>query len=121
MIRDLYDNYCELCEKTENGERKLGYIGKSGFQREKTPKDDMIVNGTESVWIPLREIVGKGEHKLLLRSLHRGEQYYVNSPFYSFVILEIAREPGCPDYRIEFMNELEYERSELHFDLKFES
>lgn len=121
MIQDLYDNYCELCEETENGDRKLGYIGKSGFRQEITPKDDMVVNGTESVWIPLRGILGKGEHKLLLRSLHRGEQYYVNSPFYSFVILEIAREPGCPDYRIEFMNELESERSELHFDLKFES
>ena len=121
MILDLYDNYCELCEEAESGERKLGYMGKSGFRREVTAKEDMVVNGTSSVWIPLREIVGAGQHKLLLRSLHRGEQYYVNSPFYSFVILEIAREPDRPEYRIEFMNELEEDRSELHFSLEISS
>lgn len=120
MILDLYDNYCELCEETENGEMKLGYIGKSGFRPEMTPKEDMVVNGMESVWIPLRKIVGAGRHKLLLRSLHRGEQYYVNSPFYSFVVLEIAREAGKKEYQIEFMNELEGERSELHFTLNFD-
>ena len=42
------------------------------------------------------------------------------SPFYSFVVLEIAREAGKPEYRIEFMNELESERSELHFNLNFQ-
>jgi len=120
MILDLYDNYCELCEESESGERPLGYIGKSGFRQEMTPKEDMVVNGTASVWIPLREIVGAGSHKLLLRSLHRGEQYYVNSPFYSFVMLEIARKADHPDYCIEFMNELEGERSELHFTLNFD-
>jgi len=117
MTVDLYDNRYMLCEETSEGIQELGYLGRSGFRREMTPKDDMIVNGTESVWIPLREIVGTGEHKLLLRSLHRGDLYYVNSPFYSFVILEFAREAGRPEYRIEFMNELETERSELHFNL----
>ena len=117
MTVDLYDNRYELCEETPEGIRELGYLGRSGFRREMTPEDDMIVNGTASVWIPLRGIIGEGEHKLLLRSLHRGEQFYVNSPFYSFVFLEIAREPGKPEYRIEFMNELESERSELHFNL----
>lgn len=120
MIIDLYDNRYELCEETPEGIRELGYLGRSGFRREMTPKDDMIVNGTESVWIPLRTIAGPGERKLLLRSLHRGDRYYVNSPFYSFVILEIAREAGTPEYRIEFMNELESKRSELHFNLNFQ-
>ena len=120
MVLDLYDNYCELCEETESGERKLGYIGKSGFRQEMTPKEDMIVNGTASAWIPLREIVGAGSHQLLLRSLHRSEKYYVNSPFYSFVMLEIARKADHPDFCIEFMNELEGERSELHFTLDFD-
>ena len=120
MTVDLYDNRYMLCEVTPEGIRERGYLGRSGFRREMTPKDDMIVNGTESVWIQLREIVGPGEHKLLLRSLHRGEQFYVNSPFYSFVILEFAREAGKPEYRIEFMNELESERSELHFNLNFQ-
>ena len=120
MIRDLYDNYCELCEETDSGLRKLGYLGRSGLRLEKTPKDDMIVNGTESVWIPLSKIAGKGAHKFVLRSLHRGEQFYVDSPFYSFVVLEFAREPDRPEYRIEFMNELEPDRSELHFNLKFQ-
>ena len=55
----------------------------------------------------------------MLRSLHRGDLYYVNSPFYSFVTAEIARRPEEPEYRIEFMNELESDRSELHFKLNF--
>ena len=120
MTVDLYDNRYMLCEETPEGIRELGFLGRSGFRREMTPKDDMVVNGTESVWIPLREIVGSGEHKLLLRSLHRGNMYYVNSPFYSFVVLEIAREAGKPEYRIEFMNELEPDRSELRFNLFFQ-
>ena len=120
MILDLYDNYNELSEVTESGIRKLGYLGRSGFHREMPVKEEMVVNGTESVWIPLREMVGGGKHKLLLRSLHRGEQYYVNSPFYSLGVLEIARKAGHPEYHIEFMNELESDRSELHFTLDFE-
>ena len=48
-----------------------------------------------------------------------GDRYYINSPFYSFLILEAARRPGEPEYEIEFMNELESDRSELHFDLDF--
>ncbi len=120
MILDLYDNYNELSEVTESGIRKLGYLGRSGFHREMPVKEEMVVNGTESVWIPLRNIVGGGKRKLLLRSLHRGEQFYVNSPFYSFMILEIARKAGHPEYHIEFMNELESDRSELHFTLDFE-
>ena len=120
MTVDLYDNRCELCEVTADGFTKIGYLGRSGFQHEMTPREDFVVNGTESVWIPLREIVGTGARKLLLRSMHRGDRYYVNSPFYSFFILEIARKPGKPEYSIEFMNELESDRCELHFDLDFQ-
>lgn len=119
MTVDLYDNRCQLCEVTAEGIRELGYIGRSGFGRELTPQKDMIVNGTSSVWIPLREITGSGKKHLMLRSLHRGDLYYVNSPFYSFVTAEIARRPEEPEYRIEFMNELESDRSELHFKLNF--
>ena len=121
MILDLYDNRCELCELTPDGVRKLGYLGRSGFSRDMTPKEDFVVYGTQSVWIPLREIVGGGSRKLMLRSMHRGEKYYVNSPFYSFFVAEFAREPGRPEYRIEFMNELESDRSELHFNLDFQA
>ena len=120
MIVDLYDNRYELCEETPEGLRKLGYLGRSGFQQEMTPKEDFIVNGTESVWIPLRGVVGPGEHKLVLRSLHRGDLYYVNSPFYSFVVLDVTNKQNGPGSRIEFMNELESERSELHFTLNFQ-
>ena len=120
MTVDLYDNRYELCEETSDGFRVLGYLGRSGFRRDMTPKDDLVINGTRSAWIPLRKIVGAGRHKLRLRSLHRGDLYYVNVPFYSFVFLEIARESDRADYCIEFMNELEPDRSELHFNLEFE-
>jgi len=119
MMVDLYDNRFELCDVTGGENRKLGYFSLKGFQTEMPPKEDFIVNGTCSDWLPLRKIVGDGAHKLMIRSLHRGDRYYINSPFYSFLILEVARRPGEPEYEIEFMNELESDRSELHFDLNF--
>ena len=80
-----------------------------------------MVYCTQKECIQLREIFVGGSRKLMLRSMHRGEKYYVNSPFYSFFVAEFAREPGRPEYRIEFMNELEADRSELHFDLDFQA
>ena len=119
MIVDLYDNRFELNEVIHGEYRKLGYICKKGFQTEEPQKDDFVMNGEESCWIPLREILGPGRHDLAIRSLHRGDLYYINTPFYSFLEAELAKTPGKPSCCIRFLNELEKDRSYLHFSVEF--
>ena len=119
MIVDLYDNRFELNEVVHGEYRMLGYISKKGFQTGAPQKEDFVMNGEISCWIPLRKILGPGRHDLAIRSLHRGDLYYVNTPFYSFLEVELAKEPGEPSYCIRFLNELEKDRSYLHFSVKF--
>ena len=118
MIVDLYDNRFELDEIINGEYRRLGYIGKKGFQAEETKKEDFVVNGESSCWISLKNVLGPGPHDLAIRSLHRGDLHYINTPFYSFIELEVARTPESALYRINFLNELEEDRSYLHFRIQ---
>ena len=119
MVLDLYDNRFVLGEVDIDGNfKKLGFIGKNGFQKEETCKEDLVTNGMESVWIDLKEIVGSGTKHLAIQSLHRGDLYYVNVPFYSFIQIELGTVKGKSDYKIEFMNELEEDRSFINFAVK---
>ena len=46
----------------------------------------------------------------------------MNTPFYSFIDVEVSKAPEQgPEYTISFMNDLENDRSLLHFDLAFEA
>ena len=119
MIVDLYDNRFELNEVVNGEYRRLGYLGKNGFQIQKTERRDFVMNGETSGWIALRSILGSGKKHLAIRSLHRGDLYYVNTPFYSFLEVAVSRTPDQPEYTLQFMNELENDRSYLHFDLEF--
>lgn len=119
MVLDLYDNRFVLGEVAEDGTfKKLGYLGKNGFQKEETAKENFVTNGMESPWIDLKEIVGSGTKHLAIWSLHRGDLYYVNVPFYSFIQVELGKKSGHSDYMIEFMNELEEDRAFIHFTVK---
>lgn len=117
MIVDLYDNRFELNEKINGEYHKLGYFGKKGFQTEEIKQEDFVMNGEESCWISLRKILGSGKHDLAIRSLHRGNLHYVNTPFYSFLEIEVGTSPENSLYRIKFLNELEDDRSYLHFKI----
>ena len=119
MVIDLFDNRFELNEIVNGQAKRLGFIGKHGFQLEPTLQKDFIVNGQESDWIALKRILGSGKKHLALRSLHRGDLYYKDSPFYSFIKVAVARQAGKPDYVLQFMNELEPDRSTLNFTLEF--
>ena len=119
MIVDLYDNRFELNEVVNGEYRKLGYLGKNGFQIQETDRRDFVMNGETSGWIALRSVLGSGKKHLAIRSLHRGDLYYVNTPFYSFLEVAVSRTPDQPEYTLRFMNELENDRSYLHFDLEF--
>jgi len=120
MIADLYDNRFELLEVTEGRYRRLGYLGKNGFKTEETAREEFVLQGERSCWIPLENVLGPGVKHLAIRSLHRGDLYYVNTPFYSFIEVEVARRPDETLYTLQFLNELENDRSLLHFDLEFE-
>lgn len=118
MIIDLYDNRFILGEFDGNNEfKRIGYITKNGFQTEEPPRTDFVVNGESSPWIDLKKIFGTGHHKLGIWSLHRGEKYYINTPFYSFIEAEISRDSQNTDYTIRFINELEEDRAFLRFDI----
>ncbi len=119
MVLDLYDNRFVLGEVQNDGTFKtLGYIGKNGFQKEETKQEDFVTNGMQSQWIDLKEVCGSGTKKLAILSLHRGDLYYVNVPFYSFVEVELGTKKGEADYKLEFMNELENDRSFINFTVK---
>lgn len=119
MTVDLYDNRFELHEVIEGNCCQLGYLAKDGFRREAPEQKDFVMAGEESCWIPLKAVLGQGKKHLAIRSMHRGDKYYVNLPFYSFIEVEVARTPGKAEYRLMFLNELEDDRSYLHFDLEF--
>lgn len=119
IVVDLYDNRFELYEVIDGQYQKLGFLGKKGFQLEQTDPEDFILNGQESDWIALRDILGPGKKHLAIRSVHRGDLYYIDTPFYSFLTVAVGREAGKTEYVIEFFNELETERSLLHFSLEF--
>ena len=119
MVLDLYDNRFVLGEVREDGSfQKLGYLGIHGFQKEETKQEEFVMNGMESPWIDLKAILGSGTKNLAVWSLHRGDLYYVNTPFYSFIQAELGKEKGKADYMIQFMNELEDDRAFLHFTVK---
>jgi hypothetical protein len=115
MIVDLYDNRFQLSVIKDGKAEPAGFLAKDGFHREPPAKEDFVVNGESSGWISLRDILGSGRKELVLQSLHRGDFYYINTPFYSFMTLDFARTPGETEYTIRFMNELESDRSMLHF------
>lgn len=122
MVWDLYDNRFVLNEVMPDGSlKKLGYIGKNGFQTRETAVDEFVVNAEASVWMNMKDVLGdvKGVKNLAIQSFHRGDKYYVNSPFYSFIQAELAEKPGTADYVVKFMNEVESDRSILHFSLDF--
>lgn len=117
MVKDLYDNRLELLD-SRRGEH-LCWLGKNGPMDTLPEPCDFVWNGTESVWFPLRRLLGAGKKELAILSLHRGDRYYINTPFYSFLELDVGKQPGKTDYTVRFMNELEEDRSLLHFTLHF--
>ena len=122
MTVDLYDNRFELCEVENGALRRIGFLGKNGFRKEETPREEFLMAGERSCWIPLRTHLGPGLRHLAIRSLHRGDLFYMNTPFYSFIEVEVSRAPERgAEYTISFMNDLENDRSLLHFDLTFEA
>ncbi len=117
MIDDLYDNRFELCRELNGRLEHIGWIAKNGFQSEPPTRQELVQPGRESAWIDLREILPPGNHSLAVRSLHLGDLYYVNTPFYSFITIQLTNNQGEAEHEIVFRNELEADRSLLHLSV----
>ncbi|MCK5844410.1 MAG: hypothetical protein KAG97_06860 [Victivallales bacterium] len=114
---DLYDNAFQIGTfDTENEFKPVGWITTKGFCAEPPKKNEYILPGHQSPWIPLEDVLGSGNHKVGIRSIHMG------APFYSFIKANLATEPndGADSYEIKFSNEIEGDRSFLKFNVNLD-
>ena len=113
LIVDLYDIKLLLGEIGSDGKfRKLGYIGKNGFQPGEIPREEQLFPGDSAPAVALHELLPPGRHSLALYSEHLG------APFYSFIEAALASDLSGKDaYTIEFRNELEPDRAFLNWEI----
>ena len=113
LIVDLYDIKLLLGEIGSDGKfRKLGYIGKNGFQPGEIPREEQLFPGDSAPAVALHELLPPGRHSLALYSEHLG------APFYSFIEAALASDLSGKDaYTIEFRNELEPDRAFLNWEV----
>ena len=111
LVYDLYLNSMQLVEFMPDGtERHVAWISKNGFVKDEPLAEDYVWVGTKSVWMPIHEVVGEGEHFLGIKSLH------FKKPFYTFESADFSfDEKGTDAQTLQFVNELEPEREYLRF------
>ena len=108
LLEDLFDIRHELIEFLPSGKiHSFGFLGKNGLHKE--AGDDFIdrkncVSGTLSLHL----FLSPGKHQLAIRSWHQGE------PFYSWIVARLENEKQ-EVREFFFRNELEADRSCLHF------
>ena len=108
LMADLYDVDFELRERLPDGTIKtFGWISKDGLVKKIPTGNKRLKPGDRSQKIDLAKVLGKGKHEVQVCSTHKGYS------FCSFVIAEITtdRLHGA----VEFINELETDRSILHW------
>ena len=110
LVEDLRDVRHELIEFLADGTvRSLGFLGRRALTS--APEDDYIrLAGEKSARLALLPLLGTGFHRLAIRSRHQGE------PFYSWITATLDN-GGSEHFRILFRNELETDRSCLHFSV----
>ena len=113
MTNELYNNAHELGEVMEDGSfRCLGWMDCNGFATELDAKQNLFA-GDAAPAICLNLLLEPGHHRLAIHSTHKGEPYYI------FCQVELAR--NCRFDQgvrlIQFLNDLEPDRSYLRFDV----
>lgn len=113
LVYDLFLNTMELGTLDSNGAfNSLGYLSKDGLQSDEPKPEDYIWPHQPGPWLPLHKIFPPGEHRLAIRTLH------YKQPFYSFIWVRLASQPDGKDLRtLDFVNELELDRSMLKFTI----
>ncbi|MPM84889.1 hypothetical protein SDC9_131965 [bioreactor metagenome] len=109
---DLYNLVFRLRKRLKGGSfQTLGYLSRKGLSPDLPSEEDRLHPGESSMPVDLKKILGGGLHELQIDSEHLGE------PFYSFVTADLSCDGQ--ERRIEFMNEVEPDRSILHWAIEF--
>ena len=110
MVADLYDEDVTLGEVTADGFKALGIITPEGMVAPGTANPVRIMPGCTTPAVDLAALLGKGKHKLAVKSFYCGE------PFYNFIAVKLLTDTG--EVTLEFRNQLEPDRSEINFELE---
>lgn len=110
---DLFENIVELLERTGSRERSLGFVSRQGLVAKPPAREDFLMPGEPSPWIPLHRKLGTGRHRLVLATRRQGGE------FYSFVKARLSPEPRetPATYEAVYTNELDLDWSRLTFDV----
>ena len=109
MVVDLFDEDVTLGVVTENGFKALGIITADKLLKPGTLDAPRILSGMTTQTVDLSALLGKGHHKVAIKSYYKGE------PFYNFITVKLTTDSG--EYSLEFRNQLEADRSEINFEL----
>lgn len=113
LVVDLYNNAHELGWLGDDGAfHSLGWLSKKGLVEARPSQRENLYVGDSTPWIELTPYKGR---RLVIRTFHGNGAV----PFYCFLRLELSpvagKAPGA--YTISFANELEPDRSLLHFTI----
>ena len=115
MWWDLFENAFQIGTFAGDGDfEPIGWISSEGLVQEEPKREEYIWPGHQSPWIELHSLLAPGKHELGIHSIHFGE------PFYSFIRAVVSPEPNrtaAGAYAVEFLNELEDDRSFLRFNV----
>ena len=109
MVVDLFDEDVTLGVVSETGFKALGIITPDGLVPPGTANAPRILSGMTTPAIDLAALLGKGHHKLAVKSFYNGE------PFYNFITVKLTTD--TEELSLEFRNQLETDRSEINFEL----
>ena len=110
MVIDLYDEDITLGVVKPDGFHGIGIITPDKMLPVGTPDAPRIFPGTTTAPVDLAAVLGKGRHRVAIKS------YYKHEPFYSFITVKLSTDSG--EYSLEFRNQLESDRSEINFELE---
>ncbi|MBP5301110.1 MAG: hypothetical protein J6Y80_06860 [Victivallales bacterium] len=109
LMTDFYDCRMDLGGLDENRAfQHLAWVGRDGLKQEEPAATECLGNGDIGPWM---EITDCRQDCLALRTRHGGE------PYYSLAQLEFSDQPAVTPntYVLRFVNELEPDRSILHW------
>ena len=95
LIADLQNNKILLGKMEENHFTEIVELNRKGE------------------WLKLKPLLGKGVHKLAVRSFHLPD----GEPFYSFLMVQLSKDGKNLSREIIYLNELEADRSCVNFSI----
>ena len=109
MVIDLYDEDVKLGVIGPEGFHAIGIITPDGMVSPDCENAPRILPGTTTPPVDLAALLGKGHHRVAVKS------FYKHEPFYNFVMVKLTTDDG--ERTLEFRNQLESDRSEIIWEL----